>query len=275
MHTYNPRSELPAWPDMQSRTPNPSILEPDLAVYDVGLLKEIRGRLLTQDLKVLCVIGAHKFEELPLINRVFPGLRQIYLFEPLAEPLQELHRLAKKDARIKVFPFAVSDVDGTAIFNVANNDGESSSLLNLGSHKEHFPRVRMDKSIEVPTRRLDTVLSEHGLEAPDAMIVDVQGAEYLVLKSFSPAIVRQLRLLYTEVSTEQIYESSGLLRDVEALLSPRFANLGFAPIGPDVRVHGNAVFVAHDDVQLILAFTWQERVRRGFHRIKRRLRGRG
>jgi FkbM family methyltransferase len=208
-----------------------------------------------------------------LINRVFPSLRHIYLFEPQAGPLAALDRLASLDSRIKVFPVAVSDSDGVATFNVASNDGESSSLLHLGSHRELFPHVTMNRSIEVPTRRLDSVLVEHGLEAPDVMIIDVQGAEYMVLKSFTPAVLAPLRLVYAEVSTEAVYASAGLLSEVEALLAPRFVNVGFASIRPDVPVHGNAVFVASADVDAALAWTPWGRLRRAFHRFKRRLRG--
>lgn len=252
----------------------PSLLLDHGTLYDMELLRTLRGRLLSRRLQVLCVIGAHRFDELALINRLFPSLRAIYLFEPQAEPLEDLYRLARSDTRIKVFPVAVSDADGVASFNVASNAGESSSLLQLGSHRDHFPHVTMQRSIEVPTRRLDSVLTEHRLELPDAMIVDVQGAEYMVLKSFPAEILNRLRLIYTEVSTEAVYESAGLLSQVEALLAPRFVNLGFAAINADVPVHGNAVFVAREDVGDALAMTRQERLRRAFHRMKRRLRAR-
>ena len=251
-----------------------SILPAGQAIYDVELLKALRGTHLSRALKVLCVIGAHRFDELPLINRLFPALRHIYLFEPQSEPLVSLYGLAARDCRIKVFPVAVSDTDGIASFNVASNDGESSSLLRLGTHSTLFPEVTMRGVIEVPTRRLDSVLLEHGLEAPDVMIVDVQGAEYLVLKSLPRSMIERLRLIYTEVSTEAVYESSGLLSDVEALLSPRFLNVGFAAIRPDVPMHGNAVFVAHGDVDAGLTCSARERLRRAFHRIRRRLTGR-
>jgi FkbM family methyltransferase len=242
-------------------------------VYDIELLRTLRGRRLSGELRVLCVIGAHRFEELQLVNRVFPALRHIYLFEPQAEPLAALKRLAALDSRIKVFPYAVSDTDGVASFNVASNNGESSSLLKLGSHRELFPEVTMQTVIEVPTRRLDSVLSEHGLATPDVMVIDVQGAEHLVLKSFSPAVLDGLRLLYTEVSTEALYESAGLLSDVEVLLAPRFVNLGFAPMRADVPMHGNAVFVARADAEAAVALTFGEQLRRAFHQFKRRVRG--
>jgi FkbM family methyltransferase len=253
--------------------PHSTLVPAGEAVYDIDLLRTLRGRHLSSELKVLCVIGAHRFEELRLINRVFPGLRHIYLFEPQARPLVALKRLAEQDSRIKVFACAVSDTDGVASFNVASNNGESSSLLKLGSHRELFPEVTMQTVIEVPTRRLDSVLAEHGLATPDVMIVDVQGAEYLVLKSFSSAVLDGLRLLYTEVSTEALYESAGLLSDVEALLSPRFVNLGFSPMRADLPMHGNAVFVARADADAAVALTFGERMRRAFHRFKRRARG--
>ena len=254
--------------------PTPSLLPSDHTLYDIELLRALRGRRLSGELKVLCVIGAHRFDELPLINRLFPSLRHIYLFEPQAGPLAALNLLAAQDSRIKVFPVAVSDADGVASFNVASNDGESSSLLQLGSHRELFPEVTMQTAIEVPTRRLDSVLTEHGLESPDLMIIDVQGAEYRVLKSFSPAVLDRLRLVYTEVSTEAVYESSGLLSDVEALLSSRFQNIGFAAIRADVPMHGNAVFVARADTDAALSRTTRELLRRAFRLFKQRVRGR-
>lgn len=250
-----------------------SILPAGQTLYDIELLRALRGRRLLQELEVLCVIGAHRFEELALVNRLLPSLKHIYLFEPQPEPLAALHRLAGQDRRIEVFPVAVSDTDGVASFNIASNNGESSSLLRLGTHSRLFPEVTMQGTIDVPTRRLDSVLAEHKLRSPDAMIIDVQGAEFLVLKSLSPSLLDHVRLIYTEVSTEAVYESSGLLSDVESLLSSRFQNVGFAAIRPGVPMHGNAVFVAHADAEEGLQWTTQERLRQTFHRVKRRLRG--
>lgn len=250
----------------------PSLLTAEQPTYDLDLLRRLRGSALASRLRVLCVLGAHRFEELPLIDRLFPALQHIYVFEPLAGPLAVLHALAEKDQRIRVFPVAVSDRDGVAQFHVTDNDGESSSLLSFGSHSKLFPDVHVQKAIEVPTRRLDSVLAEQGLAPPDMLLIDVQGAEYQVLKSMSPALLAGVRLIYSEVSKERVYESSGLLSDVEALLAPRFVNLGYAPLREDVPVHGNAVFVARDDAAAALELTAHERLRRAFHRLRRRLR---
>jgi len=252
--------------------PKPSLLDAEHPSYDIDLLRLLRGRRLSACLQVLCVIGAHRFDELPLIDRLFPALRHIYLFEPQAGPLAVLQQLAQQDPRIRVFPVAVSDRDGTAQFHVTSNDGESSSLLAFGSHRDLFPEVEVQRTIEVPTRRLDSVLAEHGLAPPDMLLIDVQGAEYQVLRSLPSSLLEKVRLIYTEVSTERVYASAGLLADVEALLAPRFVNLGYAPLRADVSVHGNAVFAARDAVDDAIALTLAERVRRAHHRFRQWLR---
>ncbi len=252
--------------------PAPTLLPPDRPVHDLELFRLLRGRRLSAQIRVLAVIGAHRFDELPLVNKVFPGLQAIYVFEPLPGPLAVLQQRAQADPRIRVFPVAVAAEDGTAQFHVTSNDGESSSLLAMGSHRELFPQVVVQDSITVTTRRLDSVLAEHRLAPPDALIIDVQGAEYQVLQSLPPALLRQVRLIYTEVSTEAVYQGSRPLADVAQLLSPQFVNLGFASLRPELPMHGNAVFAARGDVPAALASTPVGALRRGFHRWRRQVR---
>lgn len=255
----------------------PSLIPAGRQVVDIELLRLLRGRRLCADIKVLGVIGAHKLDELPLIDRIFPRLRRIHVFEPLPAALVALRALAQRDARITVVPVAIAENDGTAEFHVSSNDGESSSLLDFGTHRALFPEVRMRETIRVRTRRADSVIPELGLEPPDAAIIDVQGAELQVLRSFGSDLLSRVRLIYTEVSTEPVYAGSGLLSDVEAFLAPRFVNLGFAPLRADVTVHGNVIFVAREDVDRALAWSARERVRQASRRLRdglRRLRGR-
>lgn len=252
--------------------PVPTLLDARHAFFDIELLRQLHGRRLAAKLQVLCVIGAHRFQEMRLIQRVFPRLQQIYLFEPLPDLQPALKALAAADPRIRVFPVAISDRDGHAQFHVTDNDGESSSLLNFGSHSQLFPEVHVQRTLQVTTRRLDTVIAEHGLRPPDVLLVDVQGAEHQVLAAMGPELLEQVRLIYTEVSTDRVYESGGLLPDVEALLASRFVNLGYAPLRADVPMHGNAVFVAREDAGQAIALTPMGRLRqawRGWRRSKR------
>jgi FkbM family methyltransferase len=253
---------------MQPRALAP--FDADGPLYDQELLKRLRGTALAQQMRTLAIVGAHRYDEARQIDKLFPGLTRIYLFEPLQALQATLNDRAARDPRIRVFPVAISDTDGTARFNVASNDGESSSLLSFGSHETLFPHVGVQQVVEVPTRRLEALLREMQLPVPDVLIVDVQGAEYQVLSSLGEALRGQVRVIYTETSTEPVYAGTRLLPELEALLAPRFRKLGFAPLRPGVTVHGNALFVAGDDVPLASDVALWERWRRRYHRWRRR-----
>ena len=143
---------------------------------------------------------------------------------------------------VHVFPFALADADGTARFHVSNNL-QSSSLLPLKAHREVFPYVETVRQIEVPVRSLDSVIDEYGLEQPDLLYVDVQGAEYRVLAGLSEDRRARTRVIYTEASTIEMYEGAKLLSDLEVLLAPQgFELAGFQDM-LQTRVHGDALFV--------------------------------
>ncbi len=247
----------------------PTLLDPRDPTYDAGLLRLLLGRRLCRHMKTLAVIGAHRFQEVALIDRIFPALEHIYLFEPLPGPLQALREMATADARLRVFGVAIADEDGQASFRVANNDGESSSLLDFESHRDLFPGVEFERVIDVSTRRLASVLAEHALPAPDVLFIDAQGAEYRILASLGAELTAEVRLIYTEVSTERVYAGAGLLSQVQELLAPRFAQLAYAPLRPGVPMHGNAIFVAHEDIDDALALTPYGRLRAAGRVLKR------
>lgn len=238
---------------------------------DLDLMRSLKGRRLSGQLRCLYVIGAHRFDEKSLVDQLFPFLQTICVFEPLPEPRAVLEAMARCDPRLRVFPNAIADFDAPCEFQVTSNDGESSSLLKLGTHAIIFPHVTVLSTITVQARRLSTLIREHDLPPPDALIVDVQGAEYRVLSSIDGDTLAGIRLIYTEVSTEAVYENSRTLAEVEALLAPRFANLGYAPLTPDTPMHGNAVFVRKEDVQACLELRWDEQARRIARTLRRGL----
>lgn len=243
-------------------------LEITPTLTDQALMRLLLGRRLSADLRTMCVIGAHRFEEKAFIDWIFPSLRNIYLFEPLAEPRKALEIIERMDPRVRVFPYAISDQDGTADFQVTNNDGESSSLLSFGTHSTLFPRVAIERTIRVPTRKLSTAIADSALEPPDLLIVDVQGAEFQVLASLAKEVLRHVRLIYTEVSKEAVYLGSRPLSDVESLLAADFVNIGFAPLMAHTPMHGNAVFVRKDDVARATAFTLKGHARNLAYRLR-------
>ena len=196
-----------------------------------------------QNIRTIYVVGAHRYQEQHLFNRLFPNVEHIYLFEPLKELAQALMRVEASDPRVRVFPFALSDQSGEQDFYVTNNDGESSSLLRLGAHREIFPHVKEVGITKVQCRRLDQVIQEYGLPMPDLLLLDVQGAEYKILSSLSSSLKRHIQVLYVEASLEEVYQGARCLDDLTSLLAESHRLASFAPLSTESPTHGNALFL--------------------------------
>ena len=118
------------------------------------------------------------------------GLYSLYLascgdvrtlaIEPQPGILERLrfHLAANSAANVEVLPIALSDRDGEA--TLVLNDSDSG-----GTHVDKRDgREALGERIRVPCRPLMVVLVEAGIEAIDALKIDVEGAEDIVLAPF-------------------------------------------------------------------------------------------
>ena len=206
------------------------------------LLNSLANTPLAGNIRVLCVGGAHRYQERQLFDQLFPNLEHIYLFEPIPELVRQLKQCERTDARVRVFPYALSNHNGAQDFFITNNDGESSSLLRLGTHREIFPHVREVRATRVDCRTLDHVIQEAGLLKPDMLLLDVQGAEYQILSSLSSGLKNHIQVLYVEASLEEVYQGARCLDDLVAVLADHHQLVSFAPLSPHSPTHGNALF---------------------------------
>jgi len=207
------------------------------------LLTLLANTPIAREIHVLCVGGAHRYQERKLFAQLFPNLEQIYLFEPIPELVRQLKQVEMTDARVRVFPFALSDRNEEQDFFITNNDGESSSLLRLGKHREIFPHVKEVNATRVQCRTLDHVIQEARLLKPDMLLLDVQGAEHKILSSLSSGLKRHIQVLYVEASLEEVYQGARRLDDLVAVLADDHRLISFAPLSPQSPTHGNALFV--------------------------------
>lgn len=211
-------------------------------ISEEALLHRLAGDPVCATIRSLYVIGAHLFQEGELLIKTFPNLQQLVLFEPQPKFYELLRRAVGTSRGVRVYPYAVADFDGPATFHVTNNEA-SSSLHAFGSHRELFPHVTEVGTIQVECRTLDTVIAEEGLMPPDALFIDVQGAEYRVISALSEAVKQHVRLVYTEASLDEVYEGARPLSDLRGLLEPDFTFQGFCPLAPHCPTHGNAMFL--------------------------------
>jgi FkbM family methyltransferase len=194
--------------------------------------------------RTLYFIGCHTFHERDWFFNTFRNLENLYLFEPLPNVRSQLEQDFAGHPVVKVFPYAISDHDGQAIFHVTNNL-QSSSLLNMKEHKQLFPGVDAIADIAVPKRRLESVIREHGLVDPDLLFIDVQGAEYQVLNGIERERLDRVKIIFTEASTIEVYEGAKLLSDLNDFLGTAFHFIGFEDM-LNSKVHGDALYLNHD-----------------------------
>jgi len=123
-----------------------------------------------------------------------------------------------------VFNYAISDSDNQVFSLNVTNNGQSSSILELDKHKIHHPHIYVTETIEVMSKRVDTLFKENNIDTSkyDFVNIDIQGAELLAIKGFGDTI-SNFKYIYTEVNTDTLYKDCALLNEIDEYLG----NYGF------------------------------------------------
>ncbi len=105
-------------------------------------------------------------------------------------------------------------------FNVANNGGQSSSILELKLHKDIWPEVYYVTQIDLKSTTLDAIVND--AEKYDALVMDTQGSELLVLKG-GERVLKHIKWAKIEAADFEIYEGCATVRS----LTEHLTNCGF------------------------------------------------
>lgn len=153
-------------------------------------------------------MGAHKGEESTIYKQL--GLRFVDWVEAQPAACRMLEQTLPVPNH-RVFQLVAWSKSGVEmIFNVTNNS-QSSSLLQLKSHSEHYPGVFVEETYSVKTCRLDEAL---GSERYFLVNLDVQGAELEVLKGMGD-LIDEVSVVYMEVNREELYEGCALIDELD------------------------------------------------------------
>lgn len=162
-------------------------------------------------------IGGHNCEEINAYNKY--GITNDKIIWIEANPDICKKNIELDGSRI-IKNFVCCDTDtGVSKLNIANN-GQSSSILEFGTHKRLFPSVRYVGQVEVKNKRIDTMYKEENIPINFAnfLNIDIQGAELLALKGMGD-IVTNFDYIYLEVNKEQVYKNCALIGDIDTYLS--------------------------------------------------------
>lgn len=129
--------------------------------------------------------------------------------------LRDNIRASGAGAVITVAPVACSDSETTLMFYAAPraNTGESSL-----SSQNASQRGAVADSYQVRARRLDDIVREAGVTRVDAVKIDVEGAEFLVLKGASETLDRYRPVVSVELLEEQLNSMGSSVEEVMAFM---------------------------------------------------------
>lgn len=138
----------------------------------------------------VCIdVGAHKGEILDLIIKKSPNKKH-FAFEPI--PLFYNGLKEKYGDSIQVFPYALSDIEGSSTFQFVKN-APAYSGIKQRDYKVKNPEI---EKINVDLKKLDDVIPEN--QHIDLIKIDVEGAEFQVLKGGVRTIQKSKPLIIFE-----------------------------------------------------------------------------
>lgn len=112
----------------------------------------------------------------------------------------------------------ISDTDGVnVIFNISNNESQSSSYLQFGEHLIIHPSVRYVSTIDCVTIRLDTLLKHYDITGINFLNFDIQGAELDALKGMGD-LLEQIDYCYLEINKKATYIGCPLVGEIDEFL---------------------------------------------------------
>ena len=162
-------------------------------------------------------IGAHECEEMEDYINVGVMKDKIYWVEAMPDKVNFCR--ARYGPGLNIYSAVIDEENDKRItFNITNN-GQSSSILEFGSHATSHPQVHIIDKVEMTTTRLDSLIErEHiPISQLNFLNLDIQGVELRALKSMEKYL-QHVNYIYTEVNTEQVYKDCNLIGEIDDYL---------------------------------------------------------
>jgi FkbM family methyltransferase len=154
-------------------------------------------------LRKIIHVGAHFLEERSLYERL--NLEVLWIE---ANPyIAKMHP--------NVICATISDKVEEVEFIISNNT-QSSSILNMKTHKNVYPHIFEVEKIKTKTTTLNALINNPS--EYDALNLDIQGAELKALKG-ATNILPFLKAIYTEVNKEELYENCARIEEIDLFLA--------------------------------------------------------
>jgi len=171
------------------------------------------------------------------------GLTVVWI-EPLPRIFQILDDLMVHYKKQSAYKYLVTDVDDKEyVFHVTDNSGESSSIFELARHKDVWPWVKKHHELKIKSITLPSLLEKEGIDINlfDALVMDTQGSELLVLKG-AEKLLQHFTYIQTEVVDFESYAGGCQSKDVDDYLRSH----NFHRVRKDLLRHEEGIGSCHE-----------------------------
>jgi FkbM family methyltransferase len=168
-------------------------------------------------IKGILHVGAHEAEELPDYCKA--GIERVAWVEANPSKWKLLEEKLANYPTMLIGKFAAAaETGGSVPLNVANN-GQSTSILELGTHASRYPSIRYEQRVSAQLVAVDDWISSVNISRKDLNFInlDIQGYELSALKGMRKQLAF-CDFVYTEVNFEEVYVGCALLSDLDLFL---------------------------------------------------------
>lgn len=163
-------------------------------------------------------VGANVGEEAPVYREL--GINKQVWIEPNKSLIPRLEAAVLNHPNVEAYVLNVcaGNENKEVTLHISNNAGQSSSVLELGTHKIAHPEVEYIEDQTILMVKLEDYLTEQVVEGLDCLNIDVQGYELQVLQGLG-RIVDQMKMIYLEVNKEELYKGCALIDSIDLFLT--------------------------------------------------------
>jgi FkbM family methyltransferase len=181
-------------------------------------------------------VGAHFGQEADRYSRL--GVKVLWV-EALPRTYEILLQNISRYSNQHGLLLLLGDEDRSEVtFNVASNNGASSSIYTFGDALG-FDDLQMTQILNLKMHRLDSVFEFEELAGYSHWVLDVQGAELLVLKG-AGELFNHCKSLLIEVSTREVYKHGAKWSEIKNYLMAKNLSPIYEPMQGD---HCNILFI--------------------------------
>ena len=131
----------------------------------------------------------------------------------------------------------IDEVEHDVVFNITNN-GQSSSILELGTHATMYPHIIVSERRVQRTITIEKLKEKESIDFTNLNFwnFDIQGAELLALKGAGD-LLKYADALYLEVNTEEVYKKCARLNEMDDFLLTK----GFTRVAVSIYKNGMGI----------------------------------